>query len=100
MSFSPEEIERYKRHLVLHEVGGPGQQALKAARVLVVGAGGLGSPVVLYLAAAGVGTIGIVDDDVVSLSNLQRQVLHTTSRVGTPKVESAAAQIGEINPHV
>lgn len=100
MALTSEEIERYKRHLVLHDVGGPGQQALKAARVLVIGAGGLGSPVILYLAAAGVGTIGVVDDDVVSLSNLQRQVLHTTSRVGVPKVESARETVAEINPHV
>lgn len=100
MALSPEEIERYKRHLVLHDVGGAGQQALKAARVLVVGAGGLGSPVILYLAAAGVGTIGVVDDDIVSLSNLQRQVLHTTARVGVAKVESARAAVAEINPHV
>ncbi len=100
MALSSEEIERYKRHLVLHDVGGAGQQALKAARVLVVGAGGLGSPVILYLAAAGVGTIGVVDDDIVSLSNLQRQVLHTTSRVSEPKVESARQTVQEINPHV
>ncbi|MEL6746509.1 MAG: HesA/MoeB/ThiF family protein [Pseudomonadota bacterium] len=95
-----EEIERYKRHLVLHDVGGPGQQKLKAARVLVIGAGGLGSPVILYLAAAGVGTIGVVDDDVVSLSNLQRQVLHTTGRVDALKVDSARDHIAQINPHV
>jgi len=100
MALSSEEIERYKRHLVLHDVGGAGQQALKAARVLVIGAGGLGSPVILYLAAAGVGTIGVVDDDTVSLSNLQRQVLHGTSRVGDAKVESAREAIAEINPHV
>src|SRR3954454_19318307 len=75
---SPDELERYARHIVLHEVGGPGQAALKAARVLVIGAGGLGAPVLLYLAAAGVGTLGIVDDDTVSLSNLQRQVIHAT----------------------
>lgn len=100
MSFSPEEIERYKRHLVLHEVGGAGQQKLKSARVLLVGAGGLGSPIALYLAAAGVGTIGLVDDDVVSLSNLQRQVLHDTASVGAPKVESGKQTIARINPHV
>ncbi|MEO0995754.1 MAG: ThiF family adenylyltransferase, partial [Pseudomonadota bacterium] len=76
MSFSEDEIERYARHIVLHEIGGPGQQRLKAARVLVIGAGGLGAPAIQYLAAAGAGTIGIVDDDVVSLSNLQRQVIH------------------------
>jgi adenylyltransferase/sulfurtransferase len=95
-----EEIARYKRHLVLREVGGQGQQALKAARVLVVGAGGLGSPVLAYLAAAGVGTLGIVDDDAVSLDNLQRQIAHDTPHVGTPKVESARATIARLNPHV
>jgi adenylyltransferase/sulfurtransferase len=83
-SLSPEEIARYKRHLVLKEVGGQGQQKLKAARVLVVGAGGLGSPLIMYLAAAGVGTIGVIDDDRVSLDNLQRQIAHDTSAVGTP----------------
>lgn len=97
---APEEIQRYKRHLLLKEVGGPGQQRLKAARVLVVGAGGLGSPLVLYLAGAGVGTIGVVDDDTVSLDNLQRQVLHDTAHVGTPKVESARDTVARINPHV
>jgi adenylyltransferase/sulfurtransferase len=95
-----EEIQRYKRHLVLHEVGGAGQQRLKAARVLVIGAGGLGSPLLLYLAAAGVGTLGIVDDDRVSLSNLQRQVAHDSERIGWPKVESAAAMLARLNPHV
>ncbi len=100
MSLSSEEIERYARHIVLHGVGGPGQQKLKAARVLVIGAGGLGSPVLQYLAAAGVGTLGIVDDDEVSLSNLQRQVLHGTPDVGRPKVDSAADAIARLNPHV
>lgn len=100
VAFSKDEIERYKRHLVLHEVGGPGQQKLKAARVLVIGAGGLGSPMILYLAAAGVGTIGVVDDDEVSLSNLQRQVLHATASVGTAKVTSAVEAVHAINPHV
>ncbi len=100
MSFSPEEIERYKRHLVLHEVGGAGQQKLKSARVLLVGAGGLGSPIAMYLAAAGVGTIGLVDDDIVSLSNLQRQVLHDTASVGVPKVDSGKQTIARINPYV
>jgi molybdopterin/thiamine biosynthesis adenylyltransferase len=100
MTLTPEEIARYKRHLVLKDVGGQGQQKLKAARVLVIGAGGLGSPVTLYLAAAGVGTIGIVDDDTVSLSNLQRQIIHETAAVGAPKVESARAMVGRINPHV
>ncbi len=99
-TLSPEEIQRYKRHLVLKEVGGQGQQKLKAARVLVVGAGGLGSPVLLYLAAAGVGTIGIIDDDVVSLDNLQRQVVHDTESVGRSKVESARDRVRHINPHV
>src|SRR5581483_11391956 len=80
-----DEIERYARHIVLREVGGPGQAALKKARVLVVGAGGLGAPALLYLAAAGVGTLGVIDDDVVSLSNLQRQVIHGTPDVGRPK---------------
>lgn len=97
---TPSEIERYKRHLVLRDVGGQGQQRLKAARVLAIGAGGLGSPLIMYLAAAGVGTIGIVDDDHVSLSNLQRQIAHDTLHVGTPKVESAREAIGRLNPHV
>jgi adenylyltransferase/sulfurtransferase len=98
--FSADEIQRYKRHLVLHDVGGAGQQRLKAARVLVIGAGGLGSPLLLYLAAAGVGTLGVVDDDTVSLDNLQRQIVHRTEAVGTPKVASAAATLQAINPHV
>jgi adenylyltransferase/sulfurtransferase len=97
---SPEEIERYRRHLVLREVGGQGQQKLKAARVLLIGAGGLGSPMILYLAAAGVGTIGIVDDDIVSLSNLQRQVAHDTVAIDRPKVDSAADTVARLNPHV
>jgi molybdopterin-synthase adenylyltransferase len=100
MPLSDTELERYARHIVLPEVGGPGQNKLKNASVLVIGAGGLGTPILLYLAAAGVGRIGIVDHDTVSLSNLQRQVIHTTSRVGTAKVESAKQQIAEINPHV
>jgi molybdopterin-synthase adenylyltransferase len=95
-----DELERYARHIVLREVGGPGQAALGRARVLVVGAGGLGAPALLYLAAAGVGTLGVVDDDAVSLSNLQRQVIHATPDVGRPKVESAAAAIARLNPHV
>ena len=95
-----QELERYARHIVLADVGGPGQQQLKSARVLVVGAGGLGSPVIAYLAAAGVGTIGIVDDDVVSLSNLQRQIIHDTDCVGMRKVESARRAVARINPHV
>ena len=97
---SADELERYARHIVLHEVGGPGQAALKRARVLVVGAGGLGAPALMYLAAAGVGTLGVVDDDAVSLSNLQRQVIHGTPDVGRPKVESAAETIHRLNPHV
>ncbi len=97
---TPEELERYARHIVLREVGGPGQQALGRARVLVIGAGGLGAPVLLYLAAAGVGTLGVIDDDTVALSNLQRQVIHGTPEVGLPKVESAAAAIAKLNPHV
>ena len=95
-----EEIQRYKRHLVLKEVGGAGQQRLKAARVLVVGAGGLGSPILLYLAAAGIGAIGVIDDDTVSLSNLQRQIVHDTASIGTAKVASAQARLARINPHV
>ena len=97
---SPEEIERYRRHLVLREVGGQGQQKLKDARVLLIGAGGLGSPLLMYLAAAGVGTIGIVDDDIVSLSNLQRQVAHDTAAIGRPKVDSAVDTVARLNPHV
>lgn len=100
MALSSEEIERYARHIVLHGVGGPGQQKLKAARVLVIGAGGLGSPVLQYLAAAGVGTLGVVDDDEVALSNLQRQVLHGTDDIGVAKVDSAAKAIARLNPHV
>lgn len=99
MSFTPEEVERYARHLVLREVGGPGQQKLKGARVLMVGAGGLGAPAALYLAAAGVGTIGLVDPDTVSLSNMQRQVLYATGDVGRPKVEAAVEHLSALNPH-
>ena len=97
---TPDEIERYKRHLVLKEIGGEGQQRLNAARVLVVGAGGLGSPLLLYLAAAGVGSIGIIDDDRVSLDNLQRQVAHDTASIGEFKTRSAAGTIERLNPHV
>ena len=100
MALNGEEVERYARHLVLHEVGGPGQAKLKAARVLVIGAGGLGSPLLLYLAAAGIGTIGVIDHDTVSLSNLQRQILHTTARVGMAKTASARETLLAINPHV
>jgi adenylyltransferase/sulfurtransferase len=97
---SSDELERYARHIVLREIGGPGQAALKRARVLVVGAGGLGAPALMYLAAAGVGVLGIIDDDKVALSNLQRQVIHGTPEIGRLKVESAAAAIRRINPHV
>ena len=97
---SVDELERYARHIVLREVGGPGQAALGRARVLVIGAGGLGAPVLLYLAAAGVGTLGVIDDDTVALSNLQRQVIHGTPDIGTPKVASAASAIQKLNPHV
>jgi molybdopterin-synthase adenylyltransferase len=96
----PEEISRYARHIVLPEIGGPGQGKLKAARVLMVGAGGLGAAVIQYLAAAGVGTLGIVDDDHVSLSNLQRQVIHATPAIGRLKVDSAADAVAALNPHV
>ena len=100
MSLTPDEIDRYARHLVLRDIGGPGQLKLKAARVLVIGAGGLGAPLIQYLAAAGIGTIGIVDDDQVSLSNLQRQIIHGTSDLGRSKVESASQAVGRLNPHV
>jgi molybdopterin-synthase adenylyltransferase len=96
----PDELERYARHIVLREFGGPGQAALKRARVLVIGAGGLGAPALMYLAAAGVGTLGVIDDDTVALSNLQRQVIHGTPDIGEPKVESAATAIRRLNPHV
>jgi adenylyltransferase/sulfurtransferase len=99
-TLSPEEIERYQRHLVLADIGGPGQQKLKAARLLVVGAGGLGAPVIQYCAAAGVGTLGIADHDRVSLSNLQRQTVHATSDIGRPKVDSAGEEAGRLNPHI
>jgi molybdopterin/thiamine biosynthesis adenylyltransferase len=99
-TFSASEVERYARHLVLKEIGGPGQQALKAAKVLVVGAGGLGAPAALYLAAAGVGEIGLVDPDTVSLSNLQRQVLFATGDIGMPKTLAAAGHLGALNPEV
>ncbi len=98
--FSAQEVERYARHLVLKEIGGPGQQKLKAARVLVIGAGGLGAPLIAYLAAAGVGELGIVDDDRVALSNLQRQVLYATDDVGRPKADCAAAAAMRLNPNV
>ena len=100
MDLRDDQIERYARHIILKEVGGPGQARLLNARVLVIGAGGLGSPIIMYLAAAGIGTIGAVDFDDVSLSNLQRQILHTTARVGMPKVESAARAVHELNSDV
>lgn len=100
MSLSAEELERYARHIVLPEIGGPGQQALRRARVLVIGAGGLGGPLLLYLAAAGLGTLGVVDDDSVSLSNLQRQILFSTDDVGRAKTQAAAAALSRLNPHV
>ena len=100
LNFSEDEIRRYSRHILLEEVGGTGQAKLRQARVLVIGAGGLGSPLVLYLAAAGVGTIGIVDDDHVEISNLQRQVAHTTARIGVAKTQSAAEAALAINPEI
>lgn len=100
LDFTEDEISRYSRHILLREVGGVGQAKLREAKVLLVGAGGLGSPLLMYLAAAGVGTIGLVDDDVVDLSNLQRQIAHTTESLGTPKVESAIARANAINPLV
>lgn len=100
MTFTDEEIERYARHLVLREVGGPGQQRLKAASVLIVGAGGLGAPASLYLAAAGVGTIILADPDEVDRSNLQRQVIYEEGDLGRPKVEAAADRLHALNPHV
>jgi molybdopterin/thiamine biosynthesis adenylyltransferase len=100
MSFSDNEVERYARHLVLREVGGPGQQALKAAKVAVVGAGGLGAPASLYLAAAGVGSLTLIDPDVVDLSNLQRQVLYAEADLGHPKVAAAQARLTALNAYV
>ncbi len=100
VAFGPEEIERYKRQLVLKEIGGEGQQRLGKARVLVIGAGGLGAPLLLYLAGAGVGTIGIIDDDVVSLDNLHRQVIYKGEDIGLRKVAQAKAQLTKLNPHI
>ncbi len=100
MTFSEAQINRYARHILLKEVGGEGQAKLLESKVLVIGAGGLGSPLLMYLAAAGVGTLGVVDDDVVDLSNLQRQIVHTTAAIGTPKVESAQRTLAGINPDV
>ncbi len=97
---TPNQIERYARHIILREIGGPGQQKLLNAKLLCIGAGGLGSPALMYLAAAGVGTLGIIDDDVVSLSNLQRQILHDTGSIGHPKTDSAASSIARINPEI
>ncbi len=99
-AFTEAELDRYARHIILREIGGPGQRRLKDAKVLVVGAGGLGSPALLYLAASGVGTIGVIDDDRVEASNLQRQIIHTVDRVGQPKVFSAAQAMAALNPHV
>jgi len=100
VSLTASELERYARHIVLREIGGPGQMRINAARVLVIGAGGLGAPALLYLAAAGIGRIGVVDDDAVSLSNLQRQVLYGVGDIGAPKADRAAAALGRLNPHV
>src|SRR4051812_1719862 len=97
---SADELERYARHIVLREVGGPGQIALKEASVLGIGAGGLGAPALMYLAAAGIGALGVVDDDIVSLSNLQRQIIHSTPDIGRRKVDTAADRIHALNPHV
>lgn len=99
-AFTEQELERYARHIMLREVGGQGQKALKSAKVLVIGAGGLGSPVLQYLAAAGVGTIGVIDDDTVENTNLQRQIIHTDARIGLPKVQSAAEAMSAQNPYV
>lgn len=99
-ALSPEEIKRYARHIVLRGVGGDGQQKLKAARVLVIGAGGLGSPAIAYLAAGGIGTLGVVDHDTVSLSNLQRQMIHQSVDIGRPKAESAGRFVAGLNAHV
>ena len=100
MPLTSDEIDRYARHLVLRDIGGPGQLKLKAARVLGIGAGGLGAPLIQYLAAAGIGTIGVVDDDVVSLSNLQRQVIHGMADLDRPKADSAVEAVARLNPHV
>ncbi|WP_339716848.1 HesA/MoeB/ThiF family protein, partial [uncultured Sneathiella sp.] len=100
MALSDDQLDRYARHIILREIGGGGQQKLLRSKVLIVGAGGLGSPLALYLAAAGIGTIGIIDDDVVDLSNLQRQIAHGTADIGTEKVKSAAKAIARLNPDV
>ncbi|HWV13448.1 MAG TPA: ThiF family adenylyltransferase, partial [Sphingobium sp.] len=100
MTFSDEQLERYARHIILKEIGGAGQARLLSADVAVIGAGGIGSPAILYLAAAGVGTIRVIDDDQVALSNLQRQVLFGTGDIGAPKAEAAMAAVARLNPHV
>src|SRR5882762_3183162 len=100
MEFTEDQISRYSRHILLPEVGGKGQKKIAKAKILLVGAGGLGSPAAFYLAAAGVGTIGLIDSDAVDLSNLQRQIIHQTSDIGRPKVASAKAKILALNPSV
>ncbi|MEE2699341.1 MAG: molybdopterin-synthase adenylyltransferase MoeB [Pseudomonadota bacterium] len=100
MTFNEDQINRYARHILLPEIGGTGQEKLLNSRVLVIGAGGIGSPLLLYLAAAGIGTLGVIDDDTVDLSNLQRQIVHSTNTIDMPKVESAAQSIAAINPDV
>src|SRR5574338_1361754 len=100
MELTEQQIQRYSRHIILQEIGGKGQLKLNKAKVLLIGAGGLGSPAGLYLAAAGIGTIGLVDGDVVDLSNLQRQILHTTATVGQPKVESGRQTLTAVNPDI
>ncbi len=100
MEITEERLHRYARHIILDEVGEEGQLKLLQSRVLVIGAGGLGSPVLMYLAAAGVGTLGVIDDDVVDITNLQRQIVHTTDRIGTPKADSAAETIAALNPEI
>lgn len=99
-SFSSSELDRYARHILLREIGGPGQRRLRDARVLVIGAGGLGAPALMYLGAAGVGTLGVIDDDAVEVTNLQRQIIHADDRLGMPKVFSAQAAVAALNPHV
>ncbi len=100
MDFTDSQIQRYSRHIILPEVGGKGQKKLSRAKILIIGAGGLGSPAALYLAAAGIGTLGLVDGDVVDLSNLQRQILHTTATIGLPKVESGRQMLATLNPEI